>query len=141
MEAAGFKAIWEDLTTPQYMRGVSKGSQKASKFVHLVGALHDGKLLGYSMPVLDEDPEHPETACIPPLYGLDQLSGMNSYFDSRGGKIVCTLEGAQVDWPPGTRVLQCEKGASGHWLLGVGHWDKVSKSELARVQRIRVGAS
>ena len=118
------------------MRGVGKGSQKASKFVHLVGALHDGGLLGYSTPVLDEDPEHPEIACIPPLYGLDQLSGMNSYFDSRGGKIVCIPEGKSVDWPPGTRVLQCEKGASGHWLLGVGHWDKVQQSEIQGVLHI-----
>ena len=66
--------MWEDLPTPQYMRGIGKGSQKVSRFVRLVGTLHDGGLLGCSSPVLDEDPEHPEIACVPPLHGLDQLS-------------------------------------------------------------------
>ena len=137
MERAGFKASWENLAVPQYMRGIWKGSQRASKICHLVGALHDGRLIGYSSPVLDEDPEHPEIASVPPLYGLEQLSGINGMFDSKSGRIICIPDGESVKWLAGTRILQCERTPSGHWLLGVGHWDKVSPDELARVREIR----
>ena len=125
------------MPTPQYMRGVGEGSQKASRCVHLVGALHDGRLLGYSSLVLGEDPGHPEIASVPLLNGFDQFSRMNSTFDSRSGRIICIHEGESVSWPKGTRILQREQVASGHCLVGVGYWDRVSIAEVDRVKKIR----
>lgn len=65
MEQNGFQVVWRDLLEPQYMRGVGRGSQKCTQYVRLVGALHDGSLLGYFAPVLDDDPDHPDTAQCP----------------------------------------------------------------------------
>ena len=141
MEVRGFKAVWETLPTPQYMRGICNGSQNASRFVHFVGVLRDGGLIGYSSFVLGEGPEHPEIAAVPALYGLDQLSGMNGMFDCRRGRVICIPEGKSVDWPPGIRILQCDRAASGLWLLGVGHWDRVTDAEINRVRRIRASFS
>ena len=103
----------------------------------LLGALHDGKLLGFSALVLDPDPENPETAMVPPLYSLSQFASDNSLFDSRAGRIYMPPEGEAIAWPRGTRILQCERSAGGHWLLGVGHWDKVDASEMSRVRQLR----
>ena len=66
MEAHGFRSTWKELAVPQYMRGIGKGSQRASKFVHLVGAPHDGGFIGHSSLVLDEGPGHLEIASVPP---------------------------------------------------------------------------
>ena len=141
MEKQGFKATWQYLLHPGSMGGIGRGSQQCSKFVHLIGALHDGKFIAYSSLVLGEGPSHPETAATPPLYGLNQFSGMNSLSDSRSRKFVCVREGKSVDWLAGVRALQCEQASSGHWLLGVGHWGKVPRSEVERVQRIRSESS
>ena len=142
MEAHGFKAIWSQMPKPEYMRGVGEGSQRATRRVNLVGALHDGGLLAYEAPVLDA--EHcPESAGVPPLYGLDFLSRDNGLFDSRSGALYClpvAFDASQLNWPQGTRILQCERSTGGHWLLGVDHWDKVDPSELRRVQSIRSSA-
>ena len=63
---------------------------------------------------------------------------MNSLFDSNSGKLHCAKEGSEGPaWPAGTRMPQCEQTASGHWLLGVGHWDEVIPVEVARVHKIR----
>ena len=138
MEQHGFKAVWSTFAKPEYMRGVGKGAQRATRLVNLVGALHDGGLLAYEAPVLDAD-LRPESAGVPPLYGLDLLA-RERFSDSRTGALYCMpadFEVANWTWPKGTRVLQCEKGTSGHWLLGVDHWDKVDPCELRRVQSIR----
>ena len=111
-------------------------TKKASQLVHLV-TLHDGKLLGYSSPVLDEDPSNPSGALTPPLFSLEQIAGLNGLFDSRRGQIHCLPEGTTVTLPPGTRTLQCDKSPSGHWLLGVSHWGSVTPAERQRVQGIR----
>ena len=118
------------------MRGIGRGAQRSSQAVHLIGALHDGKLLGYSCPVLEDDPLHPETANIPPLFGLDDMNSLNTWFCSGTGALYSLPKGAVPTWPAGTRKLQCEKSPSGHWLLGVGHWDKVQQPEIDRVLRI-----
>ena len=105
MEKRGFNAIWETLPQPGFKRGIGRGSQKCSKHVHLVGALHGGKLTGYSPPVPDEDASHPEAALTPPpFYGLNQFSGMSSLFDVKSGKLVCIPEGESVAWPEGIRT-------------------------------------
>ena len=137
MQRHGSEAIWETLPTPEFIRGVGRGAQRCSRKVHLVGALHDGRLLGFDAPVLDEDPASPESAGVPPLYSLTQLASDNSFFDCRSGRIFLPPEGQEATWPRGTRILQCEKGSGGHWMLGVGHWDKVSRAELSRVQGLR----
>ena len=142
MEAHGFRAIWSQMPKPEYMRGVGKGSQRATRRVNLVGALHDGGLLAYEAPVLDA--EHcPESAGVPPLYGLDLLSRDNGLFDSRSGALYClpvSFDARNLNWPHGIRIFQCERSTGGHWLLGVDHWDKVDPSELRRVQSIRSSA-
>ena len=66
MEAVGFPAVWEDLVVFQFMRGIGRGSQTASRMVLLVGALHDGKLFGYSRLVLGEGLAHPVASLTPP---------------------------------------------------------------------------
>ena len=115
------------------MRGVGRRSQRCTQSVTLIGALHDGGLLEYTGPVLEDDPSHPETALTLPLYGLDQLTSINSWFCSKIGTLVSLPENGVVQWPPGTRKLQCDRSPSGHWLLGVGHWDKVRPSEIRGV--------
>ena len=105
--------------------------------VHLVGVLHDGKLLGYSSPVLDEDPVNPGGELTLPLFSLDQISALNGLFDSRRGQIHCLPEGTSVTLLAGTGTLQCDKSPSGHWLLGVSHWGSVTLAERQRVQGIR----
>ena len=80
MEAQGFSAVWGTFATPQFLRGIGHGSKKASKVVHLIGALHDGKLLGYSAPVLDEGPVNPGGELSPPLFSLDQISAKTLQF-------------------------------------------------------------
>ena len=133
MERHAFKARWDRLDPPHTMRGVGAGHQVARGSVTLIRALHDGRFLGYSCPVLEDDPLHPETANIPPLWVLDQMNSLNAVFCSRTGAFVSLPKGAVPTWPAGTRKLQCEKSPSGHWLLGVGHWDKVQQSEIDRV--------
>ena len=137
MQKHGCTALWRDLPTPEFMRVIGRGSQKCSRAMHLVGALHDGKLIGYSSPVLDEDPASPETANVPPLHGLAQFVGTCSWFDNRIWKLRCVLEGARLGAPLGTKTHQCEQAISNHWLLGVGHWDEASPAEIDRVQRFR----
>ena len=137
MQKHGFQAIWTDLPKPEWMRGVGRGSQKCSRRVNLVGALHDGKLLGFDAPVLDYDPESPESAMVPPLYSLTQLAGDNALFCRKIGRMYIPPEGEAVSWPGGTRILQCERAPGGHWLLGVGHWDRVDRKELQRVRDLR----
>ena len=72
MKKHGFQVVWKELATPEYVRGVGKGSQRCSRMVHLVGALHDGEPIGYSSPVLDEDLAGPDASCTPLLYSLAQ---------------------------------------------------------------------
>ena len=98
--------------------------------------MHDGGLLGYSAPVLDDDPDHPDTAQCPLLFGLEQMNDINIWSCSKTGQLVSLFEGVVVQWPAGTRKLQCENDPGGHWLLGVGHWDKVSRQERNRVQQL-----
>ena len=105
--------------------------------VDLVGALHTGELISYQALVLDIDPSDPSGDGVPPLYGLCQLAELNSLFNSRTGELVCLPEGESVKWPPGTRVLQCERAPGGHWLLGVDHWSKVPTEVLDRVRKLR----
>ena len=136
MEAQGFLAIWGTFATPQFLRGIGHGSQKASKVVHLIGAFHDGKLLGYSALVLDENPVNPSGEFTPFLFSLDQISALNGLFDSRRGQIHCLPEGTSVTLLAGTRTLQCDKSPSGHWLLGVSHWGSVTPAERQNVQGI-----
>ena len=47
MQRHGFKAVYETLLVPEFMRGIGRGAQRSSQCVHLIGALHTGKLLGY----------------------------------------------------------------------------------------------
>ena len=115
-------------------------SQIASKRVSLVGALHDGRLIGFDAPVLGEDPGAPETSLVPPLYSLTQLADDNAYMHCKTGRIFMPPEEVAVSWPESTRVLQCEKAPGGHWTLGVNHWDKVSPAEAKRVRDIRARA-
>ena len=95
MEGRGFKFIWQNLPTPEYMRGIGRGCQRCSKYVHLVGAFHDGKFIGYCSPVQDEDPARPETPFISFLHGLTQFAGMSIWFDSKFGKL-CFVFGVAV---------------------------------------------
>ena len=107
--------------------------------MNFVGGLRDGGLLAYEAFVLDVE-VCLESAGVPPLYGLDLLDRDNGLFDSRDGVIYCLpvdFKAANIAWPPGTRRLQCVKGAGGNWLLEVIHWSKVDPAELRRVRAIR----
>ena len=110
-----------------------RGSQTCTKYVDFVGVLREGKLLGSTSRVLDDDPDNPETALTPPLYGLEQMAGTNVWFVSKAGALMCVPEGQAIQCPSGIRRFQCERSPSGHWYLGVWHGDKVRPEEGARV--------
>ena len=139
--ATGFKAIWS--TLHRIHAGGGEGAQWAIRIANLVGASHDGRLFAYEAPVLDGD-LCPESAGVPPLYGLDQFTRGNVLFGGRSGALYCLPDGvsaSQISWPKGIRTLQCERSTGGHWLLGVDHWSKVDPVELRRVQAIRSNPS
>ena len=69
MQQRCFGVVWQDLPVPEFMRAIGRDAHKYSRAPHLVRALHDGKLVGYSSPVLAEDPASFEAANVPPLYG------------------------------------------------------------------------
>ena len=50
--------------------------------------------------------------------------------------MMCVPDGQALQWFVGTPRSQCERSASGHWLLGVGHWDKVRPEEVVRVLNV-----
>ena len=75
---------------------------------------------------------------MPSLYAPIQLAGLNSWFDSKIGKPNCVPEGqvGNIKWPYGIRTSQCARTLSGHWLLGVGGWVKVSLAEVKRAMQL-----
>ena len=97
MQRHGFEAIWEMLPTPEYIRGVGRGSQTCSRKVHMVGALHDGRLLAFEAPVLDEDPLSPESEGVPPLYSLTKMAQDGSYFSSEDGQLIIPPKGSRIN--------------------------------------------
>ena len=78
----------------------------------------------------------PRLFASPPLYELQQLAGMNAWFCSRSGRLCCVQDDVGVVWPNGSRILHCEQAPGGHRLLGVGHWDEVSRDEVERAPRL-----
>ena len=49
-----------------------------------------------------------------------------------------------IVWPPGTTTIQAEAAPSGHWMVGIGHWDEAptvnvvtTESTCPIVQRIK----
>lgn len=115
---------------PEFMMGVGRGAQKCNRKVNLVGALHDGRLIGYEAPVLDVDPGCPESSGVPPLHGLIQFAAGNALFCGIVGGVYCLPAGSNVGWPNGIRTLPCERAPGGHWLLGFGRWDKYRNRSL-----------
>ena len=105
--------------------------------VSAICALHGGSLLGFEAPVLDEDQICPESGIVPPCLGSIQFGSLNAFFCSKLGQLHCVLGGSPVQWQVGIRSLHCERAFGGHWLFGVGHWNRASSSELSRVKAIR----
>ena len=56
---------------------------------------------------------------IPPLLGLESMARMNIYFGTKQGTVSMVPHGKElsIQWPEGTRHVQCEKTPSGHWLM------------------------
>ena len=50
----------------------------------------------------------------------------NVFMGTKTGLLALVPHGKeeQIQWPEGTRFRQCEKAASGHWVLVTSCWDK-----------------
>ena len=94
-----------------------------------------GAVLIFSAPVLDDDITSPEVAAIPPLFSLNQLSDLDSWFCAKIGQFVCVPGNQEIRWDEGATVPQCHQTFSGHWLLGIDHWHKVLSSKYEDARR------
>ena len=85
MEKNGFKAVYRELAAPQYMRGVGKGSQcvrgqlVSSELYMMAASSNTLDLCLRMIPVIRR------LHLLPPLYGLDELININSWFAQRLG--------------------------------------------------------
>jgi len=64
-------------------------------------------------------------ADLPGLAGIDFMSGQNVYFGTKMGHGSAAPHGKEheIQWPMGTKLVQCRKAASGHWLLVMSAWE------------------
>ena len=118
-------------------RGLGRGAQTCAWKVSATCALHDGSMLSFEAPVLDDDRSHSYTASVPPMCSLSQLGQLNAYFDTRHGRFHCMPAGEEVAWPKGTRMFQCERAPGCHWIFGTSHWDGVTRAEMETVKTLQ----
>ena len=52
------------------------------------------------------------------------MAASNTFFGTRSGVHALVPEGAEVQWPKGTKFMRSVKSASGHWLFRVSSWKK-----------------
>ena len=90
-----------------------------------MGVLEDGHMIQYNAPVM----EGPGADCPPPL-GLRSQQKSNATIATREMLMIFLPQDfnvRRINWPEGTRIYQCEKGARGHMSLQMSHTDKRGK--------------
>ena len=86
--------------------------------------------MDYTAPVVPPDKDGVESG-IPALVGLEDLALRNTYYGAKPGTLSMVPHGMndQIIWPKGTRHLQMEKAASGHWLIIVSHFEREANNQ------------
>ena len=122
-ETAGHKVVWEKLPKPKAVGGVGKGVEHCYLQALVPGRTQDGRLVRYVTPVIEGE------SAVPSLYGLNPMSNENTYFGCRHGLMAMIPEGKddKIIWPEGTRFIKCDKAPSGHWIMGLNHWQDTDK--------------
>ena len=103
-----------------FISGVGGLTEPARFNVHIPGVLECGTPITFVGPMLTG-----KSAATPPLLGLNSLTTMNAYMGAHNGLMACVPYGTdnQIEWPEGTRFIQCRKSTSGHWLMMITAWE------------------
>ena len=118
---------WERLANPKHVSGVGDTVKICTHQVILPSRLENGEMIKYATPVIKDD-------STPGLYGVDSMSADNTYFGTRKGIMAMIPEGTddQIQWPRGTRFVNCNKAPSGHWIMQTNNFKRgKTKFDLA----------
>jgi hypothetical protein len=125
-KAAGFMTQWTVRDRPKQVSGVGDSAKQCVHDALVPAALSNGTFIRYNCPVISGDPSP-----TPTLYGLKDMSANNTYFGTRFGRMIQIPEGTddQIIWPKGTKIIQCERAPSMHWLLTTNNWSLYKQAQ------------
>ena len=105
--------------------GVGHGTQECEQVGTVWGVLEDGETITYAAPVIEGS-----GAECPPLLGLGTMQQRNSIIGTKDMMLIQLpqdVDVRKIDWGPGPKVYQCEKGHGGHMMLPISHVTRAKK--------------
>ena len=108
----GYKVLWQMLQIPQNVSGVGDRAKTCTQRAVVPIGLENGDLSMYCPSVIPQ-------SGVPPLLGLRTMAALHVYFGTELGQFIMVPKGTddQIVWPAGTKIIQCKRAPSGHWLL------------------------
>ena len=130
--AHGYKTKWLQMQKPKTVSGVGDTAKTCTHQVHLPGMLENGELIEFVSPVI------PPPSAIPGLYPLENMAANNTYFGTHNGMMAMIPTGAdgKIQWPQGTKFINCRKAPSGHWILIISAWKRTAQLGNPEVSKL-----
>ena len=124
-KAFGQRVQRSQMSSPLNVGGVGKGTVAAEQQVSMPISLPDGSVGTFTAPVVEG-----AGSGIPALLGLETQKRLNFLIDPRNKKLYQVGEGGyKISLSPGSRTYDLVQTASGHLLLPITEWKKVSKNQ------------
>ena len=120
---AGLAHLIEEKPTSVVVSGVGKDSEQCKVIQSVPGATVDGELLTFEAPKIPN-------STVPALCGMQTLDEQNMAVVPWSNQLVRVPKGKEheIIWPQGTTFVQCKRAKTGHMMLPIGHFDKLSSS-------------